>query len=447
MKMDDVISLCVVYLVLLTREAVNGEQCHCAKLVHLQNGKQGTIPCQCTEYRHVAWYTEKEYDLVGSPFITFNNIESRTTGSQAGEYDVTLNGSLIIKNVTLSSHHNYVVEFTFNVGTPSYTSRPRIIVVVSPVPVYPVVNGYVNKQYVHMFVERWGTLHCSMAGVHPRVNLTWSVVDPSQSDKISFQHDDMNTSQNEDGTFYVSSTSTYRAQLSIQSSVVQCQVANGISSYFPAITTVELRFPPSHFALAVPVIDGCYSQQNHCVQEVGDTGKLTCTVMDSLHPVVLKWNLLGVDPSKLIFEDQIHNYQNNSKYFNASITTSYMAEDESLTMVTVQCVLESAGDDHVSHAVVSLVLSKAGESLNCAEIRITKAVLAMVIVLSSLILTAIVAGSGTPNTESWREKFRTRKLAECEVYHVMEQNLTPLVSRDRGWKDMFRNTVRAIIIV
>lgn len=390
--MDDVISLCVVYLVLLTRKAVNGEQCHCAKLVHLQNGKQGTIPCQCAEYRYVAWYTEKEYDLDGSPFISFNNIDSRTVGPKTGEYDIAQNGSLIIKNVTLLSRHNYVVEFTFNVGTPSYISRPHSIVIVSPVPVYPVVNGYVNKQYVHMFAERRGTLHCSMAGVHPRVNLTWSVVAPSQRDKISFQLDDMNTSQNEDGTFYVSLTSNYRAQLSMQSSVVQCQVADEISSSFPAVAAVELTFPPAQFPLAVPIIDGCYSQQNHCVQEVGDTGKLTCTVMDSLHPVVLKWNLLGVDPSKLIFEDQIHNYQNNTKSFNASITTSYMAVDESLTLVTVHCVSESAGDHHVSHAVVSLVLSKADEILNCTEIRITKAVLAMVIILSSLILTAMVAG-------------------------------------------------------
>lgn len=120
---------------------------------------------------------------------------------------------------------------------------------VRPVPAYPVVNGHAKQQYVQMGVERRGILQCSMAGVHPSVNLTLVEADELQSSTISLQLSDMNSSQNEDGTFDVSITATYRAALSSQSSMIQCKVTGEISMNFSEETTVKLTYPPGKYLL------------------------------------------------------------------------------------------------------------------------------------------------------------------------------------------------------
>ncbi|KAJ8050780.1 hypothetical protein HOLleu_04110 [Holothuria leucospilota] len=377
-------SLLVVAVVLFTKDVINCEQCHCNEVVYLQARQKALIPCQSDQFQQVSWFTKQDYDGSKSPFIYFNSAENFTAGYKTAEYEIELNGSLIIKNVTLSSHRRFVAVFTFPGGTPSCKSEPIAVVIVPPVPAYAVVIGHVNQQYVQMDVERQGTLYCSMTGVHPNVNLTLVEADAFQSGTISLQLTDMTSSQNEDGTFDVSITATYRAVLSLQSSVVQCKVTGEISRYFPAVTAVKLKYPQ-----AQPVIIG-----HPVYMEANRTGQLHCFKNNVSPERNLVWQVFDeVFTDRITFQSVTTRSTNKDGTVNISLASSYNVMDESIDRVTVQCILSGSGADSYEPKATVRLLFPNGNSDGCfrqPEAKIIKAVLAVLINFSCSIVVLLI---------------------------------------------------------
>lgn len=98
-------------------------------MVYLAIWQEDFIHCQSDQFQQVSWFTKQDYDANRSPFIYFNSVENITAGYKPAGYEIGQNGSLIIKNVTLSSSRGYVAVFTFPGGTPSCRSEPSAIVI------------------------------------------------------------------------------------------------------------------------------------------------------------------------------------------------------------------------------------------------------------------------------------------------------------------------------
>ncbi|KAJ8050810.1 hypothetical protein HOLleu_04150 [Holothuria leucospilota] len=102
------LTLTLISLSSFTQEAGNANPCSPPKTVSLTIGQEGIIECICDDSISLYWYFGNDTTAV-KPFIYIDNSVKYGPGYSSGEYDIDVNGSLVIRNVTSIHGGTYAV--------------------------------------------------------------------------------------------------------------------------------------------------------------------------------------------------------------------------------------------------------------------------------------------------------------------------------------------------
>lgn len=346
---------CLVCMKLSTANEEN--LCYCPKVVYLQHGKQGMIPCQCDHYNHASWYTKEGYDSHQPSIINFDKTSKRGSGYSKGKYDIDLSGALIIRNVTQWQNHVYRVIFAQDELKNTVDVAVYVVVTVSPTPLHPIIQGHADHQYVYISDETHGTLTCGMVGVYPRVNLTLES-EADSSDIIEIQPSPTISKPNVDGTYNVSITSQYKVDLSAMTATVQCRVTGNLSSFFNHTTTVELRRLP-----IFPLInEGIYPGRVSLY--VNRTGQVRCSMKNVSPHTDLAFQVIESYPeSKIEMSTERSVSSHGDKNVDISLTAQYNMKDHTLDSIVMECKMTVGGLNDERKTTVHLHFPKAPPAL------------------------------------------------------------------------------------
>lgn len=103
------LTLKLISLSSFTQAAGNANPCSPPKNVSLKIGHEGIIECICDDSISLYWYFGNDSTAV-KPFIFIDNFVKYGPGYLSGEYDINVNGSLVIKNVSSTHGGVYVVR-------------------------------------------------------------------------------------------------------------------------------------------------------------------------------------------------------------------------------------------------------------------------------------------------------------------------------------------------
>lgn len=114
------LTLTLISISSFTQAAGNVSPCSTLKTVSLQIGLEGIIECICDRAVSLYWYFGNDTTAV-DPFIYIHNSVKYGPGYSSGEYDINVNGSLVIKNVS-STHGGAYAVLIIEPGNP----EPRV---------------------------------------------------------------------------------------------------------------------------------------------------------------------------------------------------------------------------------------------------------------------------------------------------------------------------------
>ncbi|XP_071852440.1 uncharacterized protein [Apostichopus japonicus] len=206
------------------------------KELYLRLGSKGLVSCDFGEFGVVGWPIGEDVDD-RSPTILVENYQTQGPGYESGEYDMFLNGSLIINKVTLQHEQRFTARIVRRTDVEHYTIEVKLYVL--PVPVYPVVNGLTNQQHVGIDDYSVGPLNCTMDRVRPNIELELVFLDHVPQDvTLSSIHSSVN---NTDGTYNVSLVSTITVGSNLIGRLtLQCRVAGQMANYFPSVYLMDV---------------------------------------------------------------------------------------------------------------------------------------------------------------------------------------------------------------
>ncbi|KAJ8049853.1 hypothetical protein HOLleu_02776 [Holothuria leucospilota] len=214
----------------------------CASPQYVKFGGVGVLHCTFSdEFFGIFWYDTTDY-INSFSIVNLKGSSKSGSGFLSGEFDVHLNGSLIIANVSLQHDRQFTV-LKFN--SPSDDPKPcyiQVIVVVNPVPAFPVVDGCNQEEICELNLESEGKLNCSVLGVRPRVSLGWRTANERSSAYITFGEEQTNII-NHGNTFDVFLTSNYRIiDFSLKRIILECVVTGVNKELFQLKTEVSIAF-------------------------------------------------------------------------------------------------------------------------------------------------------------------------------------------------------------
>lgn len=342
-----------------SKQVESGDGCYCPEVVYLQHGRSGAIQCYCNYFHFVTWYTKDQFNSNGTPLINFDTTDKKGVGYRSGKYDIGTNGSLIIKNVTLEKDGDYIVIFAQDELKRTNVSTVHVTVIVSPVPVFPVIEDQVNHRSVYMDVNRIGSLTCSLTRVHPMVYLKWFEENSIASEKIHFEHSETTTTQNTDGTYNVSLKSLYEIDTSAKIVTVRCSIIGKIGDFFKWNHSIaELNVLPVPSIPDFPVIDNG-SDPQRVYLDVDRTGQLRCVIRNMTDEASLRWEVLEYSPQKkIISESKITKRKVKDNYYDITLYSKYNVKDQ-IDRIAIECKVTGVEiQDHLQVRRVDLIFKK-----------------------------------------------------------------------------------------
>ncbi|PIK33522.1 hypothetical protein BSL78_29664, partial [Apostichopus japonicus] len=166
---------------LVCASAVVGEGCENEQYLELY--QPGIIQCSFEEgFLGVQWFNSTEEE--SSAFITYIKDEKDGPGFRSGDYDVWLNGSLFIGNVTVEHEGVFIVTHASLVSVHVKQYNIQVQLFVKPQLEYPVIEECQDKSKIcYMLNKNPLELSCSVENVRPRISLIWNQRN-SQRDKL-----------------------------------------------------------------------------------------------------------------------------------------------------------------------------------------------------------------------------------------------------------------------
>lgn len=158
----------------------------CASPQYIELGTRGTVVCSFNgSFYGVIWYTSKEYITEESP-VYLTEFVKKGKGYNSGEFDIHIDGSLIINNVSLNHNHYFTVV---KLSSPTDKSVPHfidVIVVVKPRITHPVINICESESTLCFWSWKDGQeIVCSVQDTRPAVTLSWKAKLSNEDRNIS----------------------------------------------------------------------------------------------------------------------------------------------------------------------------------------------------------------------------------------------------------------------
>lgn len=145
----------------------------CVSPQHLKVGETGVVQCSFSDFFGIFWYNTTNY-VNSYSILDLKGSSKSGSGFLSGEYDIYLNGSLIISNVSWKHDRLFTVlkfDSPADKPVPQYV---QVIVIAVPQPAYPVIEnctssyGLCIKEADYQF-----DLICSVNYARPAVNVRW----------------------------------------------------------------------------------------------------------------------------------------------------------------------------------------------------------------------------------------------------------------------------------
>lgn len=159
----------------------------CASPQYVKFGGVGVLHCTFSdEFFGIFWYDTTDY-INSFSIVNLKGSSKSGSGFLSGEFDVHLNGSLIIANVSLQHDRQFTV-LKFN--SPSDDPKPcyiQVIVVVVPKPPYPLIENCSRPTNVcFKEVNSSFDLKCSVNSARPAVNVGFRKMTASGYESIFY---------------------------------------------------------------------------------------------------------------------------------------------------------------------------------------------------------------------------------------------------------------------
>ncbi|PIK40517.1 hypothetical protein BSL78_22637 [Apostichopus japonicus] len=152
--------------------SVVGEVCENKQYLELY--QPGIIQCSFEEgFLGVQWYNSTVEET--SEIITYIKDEKDGPGFRSGDYDVWLNGSLFIGNVTVEHEGVFIVTHAPSESAKVKQYNIQVQLFVKPQLEYPVIEECQDKSKLcYMLYENPLELSCSVENVRPRISFIWN---------------------------------------------------------------------------------------------------------------------------------------------------------------------------------------------------------------------------------------------------------------------------------
>ncbi|XP_071850807.1 uncharacterized protein [Apostichopus japonicus] len=181
--------------------SVVGEVCEDKQYLELY--QPGIIQCSFEEgFLGVQWYNSTEEGT--SKIITYLRDVKDGPGFGSGDYDVWLNGSLFVRNVTVEHEGAFIVTHAPSESAEVKKYNIQVQLFVKPQLEYPVIEGCQDKSKLcYMLYKNPLELSCSVENVRPSISFIWNQRN-SQRDKLL--ESNMTIIKNSEVTFNTRST-------------------------------------------------------------------------------------------------------------------------------------------------------------------------------------------------------------------------------------------------
>ncbi|XP_071852530.1 uncharacterized protein [Apostichopus japonicus] len=151
------------------------------------------LPCPDGEYKLLVWEKIEPNGNASSTSLAFDINSAGTTSILSNEFELN-GGKLSIRDVQL--RHGGVYRCTYSDDQTERINLVNLIVFVTPVPEYPIIDRCTHKGYCVLDVNYEGTLSCTVKGISPEVNLEWKAYFEESQKLISFHNQQLNTKSN-----------------------------------------------------------------------------------------------------------------------------------------------------------------------------------------------------------------------------------------------------------
>ncbi|PIK46895.1 hypothetical protein BSL78_16242 [Apostichopus japonicus] len=175
----------------------------CENRQNLELYQPGIIQCSLEAgFFGVQWFNSTEEET--SAFITYVRDVKDGPGFSSGDYDVWLNGSLFVRNVTVEHERVFIVTHAPSASGQTKQYNIQVQLFVKPQLEYPVIKECQDKSKIcYMLYEKPLELSCSVENVRPRISVIWNQRN-SQRDKLL--ESNMTQIRNNEVTFTTRST-------------------------------------------------------------------------------------------------------------------------------------------------------------------------------------------------------------------------------------------------
>ncbi|PIK52626.1 hypothetical protein BSL78_10486 [Apostichopus japonicus] len=165
--------------------------------LHVERHTRIELPCPDGEYKLLVWEKIEPNGNASSISLAFDIDSEGATSILSNEFEINA-GKLSIRDVQL--RHGGVYRCTYSDDQTERINLVNLIVFVTPVPEYPIIDRCTHKGYCVLDVNYEGTLSCTVKGISPEVNLEWKAYFEESQKLISFHNQQLNTKSNGETT-------------------------------------------------------------------------------------------------------------------------------------------------------------------------------------------------------------------------------------------------------
>lgn len=152
---------------------VNAEDT-CKTPQYAELGSRATIHCYFTESFYGVYWYDSTNTLTDEPILLLQSSAKTGKGYDSGEFDIYLNGSLIINHVTQSHDQDFAVVKLRSSSDDPTTFIVHVVVIVRPLVPFPRIDRCMNRSRVCVTQLHPTTqLTCVVQDVRPAVELQW----------------------------------------------------------------------------------------------------------------------------------------------------------------------------------------------------------------------------------------------------------------------------------
>ncbi|XP_071842736.1 uncharacterized protein [Apostichopus japonicus] len=211
-----------ILLVFQNYDQVRGDGCEPTQ--YLVVGKPGKLECAfATDVHGIVWYNSTN-TVNEQPIIKVIRSKKSGVGFETGEFDVDVDGSLILKEVCIQHENTYTaLKFQSQVESPT-VHVIRAVTLVKPLRAFPLIDECGDvKQSCFIKLESGSQAHCSIERTKPMVELYW-------------------TKRTEHGDIYITSQETDLVHEGATSSSFATVTINDISSTLLSLLVCNANF-------------------------------------------------------------------------------------------------------------------------------------------------------------------------------------------------------------